>query len=164
MKKVIALAVMIGFLSINAVSYAYIDRRVDSFDGTVTTYSVWLELCDLAQLTLIKVNKKLEGVHFEIDIATDVLKKYDFSKDFAEIKINNIIYEMRVLKNQYYKDTDYGLYPISSNVQIPEEAIKPLKSAEKVALRFHRENGHQDVVELPDDVLAEWKEVINTIE
>lgn len=81
-----------------------------------------------------------------------------------EVKIDETIYKANVVETKDYKDLYYGVGDLVCESQLPEEAIEPLKSAEKVALRYHRENGYRDVVELPDDVLAEWKEVINTTE
>lgn len=141
---------------------AYIDRGEDSFDESVKIYSVQQKIGDIAQFNFFKTIEKTEKVHYQIYASSHLMKKNAFAKDFAEIKIDGSIYKIDVVRTEDYKDTDHGLYAISSTTQLSDEAVEALKSAQKVVLRYHRESGYQDLVEVPDSVLAEWKQVIAT--
>lgn len=161
MKKLIAGFLVASLWGGCGSSYAYIDSRINSFDGIRKVYSVQQNIKGLTQLTLVKVIDK-EDIYFEISIATDLMKKHDFSQEYAEVKIDGKIYKMGIIKNVKYKDTDNGLYSIESSAKLPNESLASLKTAKNVVLRFHRENDHQDIVDVPDNVLAEWKQVIAT--
>lgn len=57
-----------------------------------------------------------------------------------------------------------GEYLYMLDYQIPKEVIEKLQTANRVALRFTQNSGSTFVYVLPDEVLAEWKQVINTTE
>ncbi len=160
MKKVVGLLIMLCCLCLSQVSYAEFDKRVDSFDETIRFYSVNQDVSDFVQLNFYKSFSKDKNEYYRIYAATHFLKKYDFSKDYAELKIDGNIYKVDVIKTEDYKYSNNGLYSISLTVEIPNEIIDDLLASNKVSLRFHRENGWEDIVDLPDEVLAEWKQVI----
>lgn len=161
MIKMLSSLVLGCLIFAGSTSSAQIVCRTDSFDGSEKVYSVQENVGGVASLSLIKINEK-NSIRFQVDVATDRLKKYNFSKEYAEIKINDAVYKMNIIRTREYKETDYGLYPIYSRSELSSEAVEALKSAQKVVLRYHRENGYQDLIEVPDSVLVEWKQVIAT--
>lgn len=160
MKKVVRLIIMLCCICSFQVTYAEFDKRVDSFDETIRFYSVNQNVNDFVQLNFYKSFSKDRNEYYRIYAATHFLKKYDFSKDYAELKIDGNIYKVYVIKTEDYKHSNNGLYSISLTVEIPNEIIDDLLASNKVSLRFHRENGWEDIVDLPDKVLNEWKQVI----
>lgn len=117
----------------------------------------------------------LKSIHFVKNIDEGVVS-YDFSisrirgKNSVlgnapiEIKIDN--YPVYDLKDYRYKLTGPDSYGVEYNsiidVKFPTELAEKIKDAKRVAIRFEDARGIQYPYVLPDDVLAEWKEVINT--
>lgn len=161
MKKVVVLLIMLCCLCSFQVSNAQIEKRIDSFDNTIRIFSVQQNIGQMkGQFNFIKIIAKNEAINYQLYASTEIGKKYSFSNDYAEIKINENIYKIKVLNSEDYNHTDNGLYDISLTVEIPNEIIDDLLASNKVSLRFHRENGWEDIVDLPDEVLNEWKQVI----
>lgn len=146
----------------SSVAFAHITKRIDQFDESLRIRSVQQKIDNITQFNFTKTIEKSRNIYYQIYASSHLMKKNAFAKDFAEIKIDGNIYKIDVVRIEDYKDTDHGLYAISSTTQLSDEAVEALKSAQKVFLRYHRENGYQDIVEVPDSVLAEWKQVINT--
>ena len=155
------LALLFAFGIVSIVN-ADIRKKIDSFDETRIIRSVNQKIGDLAQFNFTKNIGEKNSINYLLYASSHLMKNNAYTKDFVEIKIDGEIYKINVTKNIDYKDTDHGLYAISTTAQFTDESIKALKTASKVTLRFHRENGFTDVVQLPDNVLAEWKEVIST--
>lgn len=82
----------------------------------------------------------------------------------VEIKIDNSpVQELMQYKYKINKTND-NKYMFNSvlTMKIPIETITEIINARRVALRFERNNGLPIVYVLPDEVLAEWKQVIAT--
>ncbi len=142
---------------------AEIFQRQDEFTGGNTirsNYDIKLE----EQLEWLSFYKNITKKTIRYGINADLMS---FSRNFGlsdkVIRFNidgDYTYDLLVLNWQEMKISADYLYML--NYSVPLEAVDKLKNANRVALRFTRNNGFQFVYVLPDEVLAEWKQVIAT--
>lgn len=113
----------------------------------------------------IQFNKLIDGL--DIKYYFDFFNKvYDrqkgYSKVAVEIKIDDNPVQYLDVKNIKMEDYDNEFFVECTTVELPDEMIQQMLSAKRVAIKVYKENQAPGIIILPDDVLAEWKEVINT--
>lgn len=90
------------------------------------------------------------------------LNKYGLSNTSAKVNINGEFYELNI--NNYAITSLIGVTLHKAIYDVPKNLVDEIYSANRIALKFTLNDGRQFVYILPDKVLAEWKEVINTTE
>lgn len=162
MKKLVFLSVLICFFGMCSVSLAYIDKRKDSFDGSIVVSS-YNKLETSEGLQLYKIIKK-EGIEYSVLISSNAVNKYDmYAKQDADLKIDSELFKAVVLKASI-KRNDYSADRINVEICFTPEQIDKMKYARDVRVRVQKEDGGKKVINIPDSVLAEWKQVIATEE
>ena len=160
LKKIVLILALIMLLT--PVASAEVARGIDSFTGgtRVGSYSNVKDAVD--SISLVKIISP-GLVEYEISAGKRSTKEFLLSKTFIDIKIDNYTSHSIEIKKVELIPTD-SPFVHSSYVDAPisNEIVDEIKTAKRVALRFQTANGHSLVLVLPDTVLAEWKEVINT--
>lgn len=162
MKRVLALC-MACMVLLSAVASAEVKKGKDSFTGGLNVGSY------------VKPENFFDTMYF-IKTISDGYISYEFSisrirgKDSilgdAPIKIKVGQYPVCELKDYRYKATGPDSYGVKYNsdikVKFPSELANQIKDAKRVAIQYEDVLGMEWPYVIPDDVLAEWKEVINT--
>jgi len=160
MKKLLLCFIVLCFVGTNSVSYAYIKRNVDSFDESVLLMSFNQPNISTG-ITFSKRCFKEGEIKYNILLSSDASDKYDmYSKKDAEIKTDAEISEAKVINTKIKRFT-YSADLISSEVELTPALVEKIKDANKISMRFYKENGMANTINLSDNVLAEWKQVIN---
>ena len=103
------------------------------------------------------------STQFKILAEKRTIKDFAFTKTFIEIQIDeHPVHVLEVGDISTTPTVSSVLFWFSVEVPVPQDIIYELKTARQVALRFQRVDAYSPVVVLPDNILAEWKEVINT--
>lgn len=154
----LVLVTLMGMSVVNA----EIRRGEDTFTGTKRINSVVSgNPTELQSLIFAKIPQS-KNIDYEITAVRTTFKDFIFTDTFMEIKIDdNPILQLPVKeakKMSLVKESD-----IFSNVvvSVPNDVVEKIKDAKRVACRFQIASGSYVYV-LPDAVLAEWKQVINT--
>lgn len=82
-----------------------------------------------------------------------------YSKKDVQIKIDNDIFNLKVAEITF-NNYGYSRKSISSKVEVSHEVAGKLLTSQKVAMRIYFENGKMHTFDIPENVLAEWKQVI----
>lgn len=162
MKKLVLLfscCIMIGI----SVCSAEIAKGIDQFTGGAKFIS-GTKGEDDATLGNILFKKIVTGTTEEYFIEADneAYKERILADKSIEIKIDdNPICLLGNSNYKTYSPINWKMLAVLT-VNVPDNIIIKLRDANRVALRFTRNNGSQFVYVLPDNVLAEWKQVIAT--
>lgn len=157
MRKIISLLIFTFFVGISLSADAYISERRDDFDDSkhVESYN---DVNYLDGIGLKKIITRNKDTQYVISLSSDVKNKEQrYSKKSVKLKMDDDIFEVKVLSSFQYSEN------ISTcEVEMPVDLVPKLIAAQKVSMRFYRENGLVNTINIPDNVLAEWKEVIAT--
>lgn len=161
MKKIILLS-LIFILILLPSTQAKISEGHDSFTG-----GEWYKSGNYIDgsnewIGLYKVISK-KNVSYGITFSEETLHYIKFARETAEIKVDdNSIKQIPITEVSSRPTLTTGISLIGLTATVPQEQIEKIKIAQKVALKFKQENGTSVTVVLPDSVLAEWQQVINT--
>ena len=159
MKKVVVLLIMLSCICSFQVSHAQIDKRIDSFDESIIMIS-YNKIGNIDSLQLDKEIKNNEEVIYTLLLSSESNKDEKmYTKDDAMIKIDGVIYNVKVISNNY-RHFEYTGDLVNVKVDINQEIINKLKSSNKVSMRFYHRNGLANTLDIPDEILNEWKQVI----
>ncbi|HML33858.1 hypothetical protein [Sporomusa sphaeroides] len=159
--KRIALVLVLIILTGTMVVSAEIRTGTDSFTGG-SRYTSGNYLDDEKWVGLRKI---IDGdkMLYELLFSEKDLKHVKFTQDNGEIKIdNNPINSIIIKETSSMPTINSALSHIRLSATISLEQIEPIKNANRVAFRFCKTDGTTSIIILPDAVLAEWKDVINT--
>jgi hypothetical protein len=170
LKKVALVLSLLILLGIGTAS-AEITRGEDTFTGGVRIRS-YIEIEKPIQtLSFIKI----VGDGFTGYEMSATRKTYDmpemrrigikesFVKTNIEINIDGVSSHSIGVQNLTLNPTNNSyIFTSGIKVVIPNDVSDKFKDAKRIALKFPIEDGTSLVYVLPDAVLAEWKEVINT--
>lgn len=160
MKRIAIIVILIMLSGISVVS-AKIGRGTDSFDGSVSIASSNSTEVD----GWLSFRKKTSNTNTEYFISSSLktLSYIKFSKEDTEIKINDQPVQKLTVKevSSMPSPLDSPMSFIDVTVLVPNELAQQIASAQRIAIRIHKENSAPYVYVLPDSVLAEWQEVIN---
>ncbi len=162
MKKVALILCLAMLLGIGVVS-AEINRNSDYFSGGVSISSHTTMTYPVDRLSLIKTTGSA-STEYSIFAKVTSSKEFSLVKTFIELKIDDApTHSIDIREGSSLQATD-NRYMISSSIKVPlaPEYIDEIKNAKRVALRFQTLGGYTPIYVLPDNVLAEWKEVIAT--
>lgn len=158
MKK-IALMLTLAMLLSMAVANAEITRGKDTFTNDIRISSVSNEVPSLQWIGFYKILGN-NSIRQEIRVAAYSYPYRLFSSDYAELKIDEgPIYKLSVSNSKFTPITNTKIY-IFSTLEVKDEIAEKIRDAKRIELRLYRDNGSSFVMILPDNVLAEWKEVI----
>lgn len=161
MKRIVFLLVLVCLVGVCSDSYAKIHRNVDSFSENIGLSS-YNELDSIDSLQFYKIIKKNSGKEYSLLLDSNTrAERQLYSKEDAQIKIGGNIYPLKVIRTEY-KKFDYADDSAKVEVEIPQDIIEKLENTEKVSIRFFAEKGYDRTIDVPDSVLAEWKQVIAT--
>ncbi|SDN23116.1 hypothetical protein SAMN04488502_11525 [Dendrosporobacter quercicolus] len=144
-----------------SIVYAEIREGRDQFtDGKWRTSGNFLD--NQQWIGLRKISDG-EVTKYEILFSEKELKYVKFSEKSGEIKIDDKpVSQLQVGAVSSRPALSSGLSHLSLTITVSSEQIKSIETAQRVALKFRKTDGTSTVLVLPDAVLAEWKEVINT--
>ncbi len=101
------------------------------------------------------------SAQYKIVAEKRTIKDFAFTKTFIELQIDeNPVHMLEVGEVTTTSTISSVLFWFSVEAPVPQEIINELKAAKKVTLRFQRVDDYSPVVILPDNILAEWKEVL----
>jgi uncharacterized protein YeeX (DUF496 family) len=156
--KKVALILLLAMLLGIGVASAKILTNQDKFTGGTRYTSYNDNLKGVSSIGLHKIIDN-QNVNYELNVSAYALPKENFSKEYAEIKVGqNLAIKAEVKAVRLLPTLNY----MSTDIKISDEAIQQILESERVALKLYVENGTPIVFVLPDNVLAEWKEVIAT--
>ncbi len=141
---------------------AKIGRGIDDFDGSVSIASSNSIEAD----SWLSFRKKISDTSIEyfITSSSKTLRYINFSKEDAEIKINDLSIQRIPVKevSSIPSPMNSQMSFINVTISVPAELVQQMASAQRLAVRIYKENSPPYVYVLPDPVLAEWQQVINT--
>lgn len=161
MKK-IALILALMILGTMAVS-AKIGHGTDDFDGSKWTTSGTSLDSGGKWIGFQRKTNDIEKEYY-ISFSLKTFNYIKFSKDAAEIKIDNLPVQKLMVKDASSMPSplEAKMSFIDVRVVVPIELVQQIGSAQRIAIRIFKENSVPEVYVLPDAVLAEWKQVIAT--
>ncbi|QJW47659.1 hypothetical protein HA075_18930 [bacterium BFN5] len=160
--KRIALILFLMVLLTRAVASAEIRHEEDKIANRTTVRSDNYVSESVDFISLMKTVTS-NSAQFKIVAEKRTIKDFAFTKTFIEIQIDeHPVHVLEVGDISTTPTVSSVLFWFSVEVPVPQDIINELKTAKQVALRFQRVDAYSPVVVLPDNILAEWKEVINT--
>lgn len=164
----IFLVLTIMIFSLNTVNVeAKVSRYQDNFSG-------YQDIASIVSSHIGELNRMIFSKGFSKDSDMPIymltLAKYShnewwfFSRDSLELKIDDEIKPLPVFKSESEYNRDNGYLPIytGAHIVIPDEEVSKLKEAKTVIMRVHFNNKPSLDIEIPPNVLSEWKQVIAT--
>lgn len=161
MRKIALILSFMMLLGITLAS-AEITRGEDTFTGGKTINSG--TSADPSELKSLYFSKTVQvnAVEYEIQATRVTFKSFIFSSTFIELKIDeNPVHKMVVKETSMMPLVNKNDIYSSITVPVQNDIVQEIKDAKRIALRFQTVAGPYVYV-LPDSVLAEWKEVIDT--
>lgn len=162
LKKVAFILSLVMLLGIGQAG-AEITRGEDKFTGSSTINS-WAKGTDSSQLKSLYFRKYVNTspLAYEIEASKITFRDFIFLGTFLELKIDNNPVQQLPIKEakQMSLVRESDIYS-SIIVPVPKTTVEEIGKATRIALRFQTASGSYVYV-LPDAVLTEWKEVINT--
>lgn len=160
LKKITLILFFMMFLTI-AVASAEIRHEKDKAVNRTTIRSDNYVSESVDFISLIKTITPT-SVQYEIVAEKRTIQDFAFTKTFIEVQSDEKpIHMIEVGEVSTTPTVSSVLFWFSVKAPVQEEIINELKAAKQVTLRFQRVDDYSPVVVLPDNVLAEWKEVIN---
>ena len=161
MKKLLLCFIVLCFVGNSSISYAHIKRKVDSFDNSIRFVS-YNDIDIINHIGLKKIYFSDGGIKYNIFLSSNASDKDDmYSKKDVEIKTDADISKVKVVDATITRFI-YSADIIDSKVELSPELVEKIKNANKISVRFYKENGMANTINLSDKVVAEWKQVINT--
>ncbi len=161
MKKLLFCFIVLYFLGTTSTSYAGIYRSTDKFDNSTRIASATANLFPFSNTRIVKIIlDDINKYSIIVDKTLDdrkIIESNNYADDYAEIKIDDDIYKMKILSAYVSK---YSI--LYSEAELTDELVNKINIAKKVTIRFHKKDSTNDTLNLPDTVLNEWKQVINT--
>lgn len=164
LKKVALVLLLIMFIGLTVVS-AEIRRGKDEFtNGSIIGSYINVNTSGVIDGISLTKTVTSNSSEYTIIAKNTTLKEFAFAKTFIEIRIDeNLTHKIDVEKVSSTRVPSSSVdYRFSVVVPANEQIINELKGAKRVALRFQCVDNFSPVYVLPDNVLAEWKEVIAT--
>ncbi len=161
--KKVALILSLFMLLGMAVASAEITRGEDDFSGSPIINS-WTKGMEPSQLKSLYFRKYVNTspLSYEIEASKITFKDFIFLGTFLELKIDNNPVQQLPIKEakqmSLVRESDIYSRII---VPVPKNTIEEIEKANRIALRLQTASGSYVYI-LPDTILAEWKEVINT--
>lgn len=172
MKKIIFTLLLTLILS-TGTSYAQIKEMKDSFTGDVSYFSINVDVRDLNKsvnqyvtqntVSLIKSYEKTQKEITYILALSLLTRQWEFfyERD-VDIKIDDKMYSAKFFSTESelkgtHTETSHYAYMTESR---DSELINALKNANKVTCRHYSKKSNI-TWDVPDNVLKEWKEIIN---
>lgn len=165
LKRIFLLSIMFLFLC-GSIADAEIIKGKDDFTGGKTCYSTYKFSSDESICFTKIYDKNLEN--YELEFWKKSLLGENYARIPIEIKVDdNPIQKIEVKEiNSLPTDPFSRTAPvvISNKADISQSIIGDIKDSRRVALKAYKDKYSPVIVVLPDTVLAEWKEVIETEE
>lgn len=162
MKRISIVLIFILLLSVG-IANAGVGKGFDKFTESVTINSnVYGNPHDLRALTFSKILNKNKLI-YEIVMENDTYEKFILASHSLIMRVNddNITLPVKDYRTSTPIDNKINT---TLTLDVPNEFIEKIKNANRVALKFTRNDGSTFVYVLPNNILAEWKEVITTEE
>jgi hypothetical protein len=166
MRFAVILFALLFFLPLNAEAKVY--SKYDSFDNSQKVYSLVYDLGFFDKSLFTKFyprpNKPDDVTMYLLSLTKISFKEwYFFSPKGSAVKIDGEIQELSTIDvSRDYKSTSYKPEMITSVMLNLTPLADKIKTAQTVVFRIYFDNQASVDLVLPDAVLAEWKEVINT--
>lgn len=162
MKRILFLGIIIMFI-FTSIAGAEIRRIPDVFTNGIVVLSDdnSKQINNISNLRSLYFRKIIseKDVEYYIKADNEIESKYILAKSPVEISIGSHQYILECKNYKIFTPLN-GKTNAVLTVKIPQEVIEKLQITNRVALRFTQNNGNQFVYVLPDEVLAEWKQVI----
>lgn len=146
------------------VSNAEISRGTDNFTGGDFIISgVDSNLSSNGKVSNISFCKTIsaEKVIYEIFVKSKGLDRFTVSREDLQMNIDGRE-TYKIISTNRMDSVIGGDHVVALDYTVENNVIEKIKDSGRVALKFTQNNGSQFVYVLPDDVLAEWKQVIAT--
>lgn len=165
-KRIILMVLCFMVISFSVCSAEIRKGQIDTFDNSFRINSLNHSIGDIEQFNFYKKKNEL-NVEYSFYIRKECLYEIQFGYiiDKFQIKINDDIYDLKVLKqntqlNSYSFGHAFG--EIIATIDVKNELLNEFKNAKNIAVRLTYSDGTNDTANIPDEVLAEWKQVIAT--
>lgn len=161
-KRIILMVLCCMIFSVGVCSAEIFKHKDDFSNGNIIRSNIYTDKsCEemLRWLSFYKT-KSNNSIQYNIAVSNKTLNKYGISNANGKINIDGETFDLII--SNYSKmplsgvTTHDAIYDISQNIE------KKINSANRVALKITKNDGFQFVYVLPDEVLTEWKQVINT--
>lgn len=163
MRRVAFLCIILVFL-LCSIAKASISNDVDSFTGEKIYRSVY-KFEETGTKSSLAFKKIFNGnaVSYEVSTFEDNFTYVHFSKEPAEIKIDDKpVQTLQIKKTYSFPSSMSKISLIGAVAIVPEGMEEDIKTANRVAIRFYLDSGVTSTMIVPDNILKEWQEVINT--
>lgn len=156
LKKIVLILVVFFAFSISIVS-AEIKTTNDEFSGSMVLQSEQEVLAGV--ITLQKDKNDCELLFWTLSKRGE-----RFSKAPILIKIDNDPDRELAVSEEVFRHISKVVKAITVKIKLPQKTIDEIKNSNRVALKIFKDQGDPSIIVLTDDILAEWKQVINTTE
>jgi len=162
MRKIAVLALIILAFGM-ATAFAEVKTFPDNFTNGLIVRS---ECLNDKEFKVIHFFKYIDqpSVKYSIYFSKETMQEFAFEGSFVEIKVdNNPVQKINVEEVVNFPIPRRPSFVTSfTRTTIPNDVITEIKTAKRVALRFHFMNGITSDFILPDSLLSEWQQAINT--
>lgn len=157
MNKIVVMIISLMFVfQVNAGATAFVSKSDDPFEGDYSVYTT----SQIDPFEFIQLEKKVYPSYKKYETEITMPYYYIYSAKSVQIKIDDGIYDLNILKQNKYLDFDTR--KISFISEIPASAIDAIKNANKIMIRVVGSNNEKYMVDFNAKDITDWKDVINT--
>lgn len=165
MKQTILLILCCFMLNMGVCSAEIRKGQVDEFDGSLNINSLNYNIGEFEYFNFYREKHDLNS-DYSFYVRKDCVyeRQLVYAVEKVQIKVDDAIYDAKILKqNTRLKGYSFRIASgdFSAEIEIDSKLIEVIKQAETVIVRFTYNNGIYDTIDIPDEVLTEWKQVIN---
>lgn len=153
MKKIICLLSLFLFLNASLAN-AEIRKGTDEFSGKIFFESKSYNI-PTGAISLKKIGNNYKIIFWKPSISGE-----KFTRENIPIKIDDNDVEFLTVEENIFNQITKNIMDISIKSKVSQDVINKIKVANRVALKFYKDKGEPVIIVLPDEVLAEWKQVI----
>lgn len=156
MKRIILICIAVVMMGMNIVC-ANIGTQTDKFTSNLQHYSYYPgEVSDPGVL----FSKFISDVPIYTISFNKAFKNKEEYGNIVEIIVDKNIVEFSFIdKSSIDERKFYNHYSLDGSIKLSESFVKQMVNAERVAFKVYYENSPADIIVVPKEVLAEWKEV-----
>jgi hypothetical protein len=166
MRKIAFLVFAFFVFSMTTAFAEYKEIRDDFTNGWILRSDV--ELDKKTEMWFALLDKQIDRnrTTYQMQLTKETIKEFLFANTSIEIKVDDNPIQSISIKN-LHNTFSHGVpeamfYMTTITAALPEKVITEIQTAKRVAFRYQDTRGSNTTYILPDKVLTEWQQVINT--
>ncbi len=160
MRKFLLIMMTLIIFCIPTTASAKISRDVDDFDNKISISSRFEKMERFDSVFLTKLFKGEKVSHYWTFVIDD-MRWWFFNKDYCEIKIDDSISKINVTTTMSNVVNSNTLLT-GAIISVPPDMLDQINEASKITFRIYFQDQPPVTWNVPQNVLEEWKTVINS--